>query len=134
MQRARHAQRLPLRRQPHLARLARAEREPITARLTLRIQQIRKLDRHIANDRVLEEVAVVNSLDRDGGRRFVCAKELIRRFPNWTCGVLEAASGEGRGTGAVDIDPGEWVEVARERLALVEFLGLMDDETHDSDG
>lgn len=133
MQRARHAQRFPLRRQAHLARLARAEREPIAARLPFRIQQIRKLDRHIPDDGVLEEVAVVNRLDGDSGRRFVGAEELVRRFPDWTCGVLEATGGEGRATGAVDVDPGEWVEVAGERLALVEFLGLMDDETHDSD-
>lgn len=133
MQRARHAQRLPLRRQPHLARLARAEREPIAACLTIRIQQILKLDRHITDDRVLEEISVVNSLDCDSGRLFVCAKELVRRFPNWTCGVLEAASGERRGTRAVDKNPGKWVEVAGERLALVEFLGLVDGETHDSD-
>ena len=65
MQRARHCQRFPLGRDSDLTLLTPAKREPIPVVVKLSLNEIREFDRHISDDRVLQEITVVDDFDSD---------------------------------------------------------------------
>jgi len=73
MQTACHVQGLPLRAQPHLPSLTPTQREPIPPTLFRKVQQVLQLDRNIPNNRVLEEIAVVDHFHFDDRRGLVGA-------------------------------------------------------------
>ena len=90
MQTTCHIQRLPLRAEPDLPAPRAAERPPVLARL-LRREEVREADGHVADDGVLEEVAVVDDLGDDHARRLVRAEELGAVLPDGVVRVLDLA-------------------------------------------
>lgn len=76
MQTTSHVQRLPLRTQPYLSTATSAQRPPIPTRFLLfRVEKILQADTNIADDRVLEDIAVVNDLQSNNGRGLVGAQK-----------------------------------------------------------
>lgn len=131
MQTARHIQRLPVSTDPQLPALAVAQREPIRAGL-LRCDEVIQLDRHVPDDGILEEIAVVDDLDGDDGAGAVRTQELVWGFPDGVVGVLEVLGGVDLFFAVPEENFGERVEVAGHRLACVEIFGLVKCEADDT--
>jgi hypothetical protein len=84
----------------------------------------------MANNRILEEITIVNDFKSDDGRGFISAEELIWSLPNGRNGVFEPGSGEYIVVSVIsEEDFGEGVEVTGEGLGLIEVFGLVDDKT-----
>ena len=141
VERAGHVEWLPLGGHAEAARLAPGERPPVAhalaGRRPLRLEEVVETDAHVADDGVLEEVAVVDDLDGDRARVPVRAEELLCRLPDRRQRVLD----ERRRVDPLvraEVDFAVRVDVLGERAQPgsrgVELLRLVDDEANDADG
>lgn len=130
MQATSHIQRLPFRAHAQFPRLASTKRPPIPC-LLLRIQKLLQMDRHVTDDGILHEVAVVDNLDCDDRRLAIRAQELFCGFPDGAGGVLETRSLVDHFLSTEEYFS-EGVQVLSHGLGGVEFLGLMDGKPHDT--
>lgn len=87
----------------------------------------------MSNTGILEEITIVNDFDRNNRGIFVIAEEFVWSFPDRRDGVLESRSGEDVVDGVIsEEDFGKGVKITREGLGLIEVLGLVDDQTNDT--
>ena len=80
----------PLGRKPDPTGLASAQWPPVLPNFLFSPEQVGKSDRHVADDRILQKVPIVNDLDRDHGCLFISAHKFCSRLPHGVIGVPEA--------------------------------------------
>ena len=103
---------LPLSRQPDPAGLASTQRPPILATAPPGLDQVSKPHGHIANNRIRQEVPIVNDLDCDYGRFLIKAQELCGRLPHGVVRVPGGVRSMGWRGLVTQVDFDEWVETA----------------------
>lgn len=133
MQAPRHIQWFPLRAQPHPPRLTPTQRPPIPPGLLLRFQQILQPNARMSNDRVLQEIAIVDDLDGDDRGGTVGTEVLGGRFPNGLERVADFRRAVDGGRLRSNVDFAEGVEVGCVDFSGIEVFGLVHDEADDSD-
>lgn len=88
---------------------------------------------HVADNWILEEIPVVDDLDRDYGGLSIGAKELRGRLPHGVVRVLEASRSVGRRGLVAQIDLCDWVEITGNRFGFIEILGLVENQSYYTD-
>ena len=126
-------ERLPLGRQPDSTRFASAQRPPIPASLVLSPEQVREPYGHVTDNWILEEISVVDDLDRDYGGLFIGTHEFRDRLPHGIVGMLEGSRSVGWRGLVAQVDLYDRVEIARHRFAVVEVFGLVEDQSNYTD-
>ena len=127
-----HAQlkRLPLSRQSDPAGLASTQWPPVLASFALSLKQVGNPHGHVADNWILQEVSIIDDLDRDHGCLFIGAQELCGRLPHGSVCVLAADRSMSWSGLVTQVDLDEWVEIARRGLAVVEIFSLVEDQSH----
>lgn len=133
MKTACHVEGLPLRTQPDPTGLASTQRPPIPARFLLRLHQVFQPDARVSDNGILEEITVIDDLNRNDRRSTVGAEVFRGGFPN----RLECVACNRRLVYVLirgaDVDFPEGVEIRSVHLARVEVLGLVQNEANNSD-
>jgi len=132
MQTTGHSHWFPFSRDPDPTTLASTEGKPIPTGLVCTTQEIQQGDRHMSNNRILEEITVISDLNGDDGHFFIRAEELKRCFPNGRDSVFEPRSRKRLGIVIPKEHFGEGIKVAGERLGLIKVLGLVENKTNDT--
>jgi len=84
----------------------------------------------MSNNGILEEITVINSLDRNDGCFFIRTEEFIRCFPDRRNSVFKPRSREYLIAVVSKEDFGKGIKIAGERLGLIKVLGLVKDKTN----